>query len=220
MVLCAFTLFTAACSDTDSASGDLGNDGAPDTPEIDGDENGGSGNGSDGSEDNSGATDGPDNDDAAEIVGNPDLDLDEAGEAGELLDDIDDFVSIGDCQSEPTGLAMTAPDGWACRVLDQPAGGLDGFTLFTEGNALNITIGTPSGFPAPCEVFNACDEAVAIDLSDNFPDTMQWEIAGTVSIWGTYKDSDAEMVITNPQPLTNDEITFISMVLDSVVTFP
>ncbi|MCP3991255.1 MAG: hypothetical protein GY724_19425, partial [Actinomycetia bacterium] len=85
----------AACSDTDSTSGDLGTDVVPDTPEIDGDENGGSGNGSDGSGDDSGATDGPDNDDAAEIVGNPDLDIDEAGEAGELLDDIDDFVSIG-----------------------------------------------------------------------------------------------------------------------------
>ena len=104
-----------------------------------------------------------------------------------------------------------------CRVLDQAQGGLDGFTLFTTGNELNITIGTPSPLGPPCEILQACDEAEAIALSDNFPDTMQFSIAGTVTIWGTYKNSDAELVITSLTALDAEDVAFVSTVLDSVV---
>ena len=222
-------MFAAACgdSDADAESSDVasasnstqGGDGGDDGSSGDG----GSDGGTDGSDDGTGATDSdgvepdadesPDNDDAAEIVGQTTLPED----VEEMLDDIDDVVSIGDCQSDVVGLAMEAPDGWVRRVLDNSIGGLDGFTLFTDGNQLNITIGTPSDLPSPCEVLLACDDATPVSLSDNFPDTMQVELVGTVTIWGTYKDSDAELVITSLEPLTPEDVQFISDVLDSVM---
>lgn len=161
---------------------------------------------------------GPDNGDAAEIIGNPDLDVDDLpDDVAETLDEIDDIVSIGECSSEAVGLAITAPDGWQCRVLDQPVGDLDGFTLFTEGNQLNITIGTPSPLGSPCEALSLCEEEAPIALSDQYPDTTILMFVGTVLIQGTHKTVDAEMVITNPTELTEEEVTFIKMVLDSTV---
>ena len=66
----------------------------------------------------------PPDDDAADILGNPDLDLDDLPDwVADALDDIDDIVSIGEC--EAAGLRATAPEGWVCRVLDQPVGGQD-----------------------------------------------------------------------------------------------
>ncbi|MEL7157044.1 MAG: hypothetical protein AAFN30_10635 [Actinomycetota bacterium] len=162
--------------------------------------------------------DGADDDDAAAILGNPDLDLDDLPpEVAEALDDIDDVVSIGPCESTTVGLAVTAPDGWRCRVLDQPAAGMDGFTLFTDGNQLNLTIGTASPFGPPCEVLNLCDQSTPISLSGNFPDTERIEIAGTVTIWGSHPATGAELIITKPSALTDDEVELISQVLDSAV---
>ena len=136
----------------------------------------------------------------------------------DAIDDIDDVVSIGDCESELVGLSMTAADGWQCRVLDQAVGGLDGFTMFPEGNDPNVTIGTPSPLGSPCDLLGAlCDGVAPVLLSDNFPDTMQFEIGGSVTIFGTYKDSDAELIITSFDALTDDEVALISAALDSVV---
>ena len=73
---------------------------------------------------------------------------------------IDDLVSIGEC--EAAGLRATAPEGWVCRVLDEPVGGLDGFTMFTQDTDLTISIATPTPLGAPCEVMQACDEAEPI----------------------------------------------------------
>ena len=220
----AVAVVMAACGDSDSGSNDAsvadgssGDDsgGGSDGGDSSGSDNsaGGSDGGPSSGDDGSGGDEGPDNDAAAAIVGQ--TTLPEA--AADLLDDIDDVVSIGDCESEVVGLAMPEPDGWMCRVLDNPIGGMDGFTLFTSGNQLNITIGTPSDLLSPCEVLQACGDATTVSLSDNFPDTMQFEIAGTVTIWGTYKNSDAELVITSLTALSADDVAFISQVLDSVV---
>ncbi len=193
----------------DGGGGDGADDGSATDPDGSGDDSaGGDGSGSAGD----GSTVG-DDDDAAEITGNPDL----PDDAAELLDDVDDVVSIGDCSSEVVGLAVTAPDGWRCRVLDQSVGGLDGFTVFTDGNQLNITIGTPSPLGAPCDVLGLCDQAEPIELSDNFPDTMQLAIAGTVTIWGTHATTDAEVVITNLAELTPEELGLVRAILDSAV---
>ena len=164
------------------------------------------------------ATDeGPDTEDAAEILGDPDLDLEELPEeAAELLDEIDDIVLIGDCQSDVIGLGFTAPDGWQCRVLDVSLGGIDGFTLFTEGNELNITVGTPSPIQA-CEVLQACDTAVPIDLGAQWPNAQQFELAGTVTIWASHASADAEVVITKLSALTTEELDFVRSVLDSTM---
>ena len=220
-MLVLVAVLAAACGDSDDATSPSGGGDAPaGSGSDDGGSDDGEGGGGDASDGDGAAGDGasdggdgPDTSDAAAIVGQ--TTLPEAVE--ELLDDIDDVVSIGECQSELVGLGMPAPDNWMCRVLDQAQGGLDGFTLFTTGNELNITIGTPSPLGPPCEILQACDEAEAIALSDNFPDTMQYSIAGTVTIWGTYKNSDAELVITSLTALDAEDVAFVSTVLDSVV---
>ena len=67
-----------------------------------------------------------------------DLDLDELPDwVADELDMIDDFVSIGEC--EAVGLRATAPEGWVCRVFDEPVAGMDGFTMFTQGTDLTIS---------------------------------------------------------------------------------
>lgn len=218
LALVAFALLVASCGDSDGDATSLGQDVTP-SGSGDGGDGGSDGDGSTGDDAGSGGDagsdgdDGPDNDDAAAIVGQTTLPED----VEELLDDIDDVVSLGECQSEIVGLGLTAPDGWMCRVLDAPIGGMDGFTLFTDGNQLNLTIGTPSNAPSACEALQLCNDAVPISLSDNFPDTMSLEIVGTVTIWGTYKNSDAELVITSLSALTDDDLAFLSGVLDSVV---
>ena len=126
------------------------------------------------------------------------------------------MVSIGDCQSEVIGLAITPPADYVCRVLDVSIGGIDGFTLFTEGNELNLTIGTPSPI-APCEVLQACGSAENIALSDQWPDTQIFELAGTVTIWGSHATADAEVIITKLSELTDEELDLIMTVLDSTV---
>ncbi|MEM9892118.1 MAG: hypothetical protein AAF962_14735 [Actinomycetota bacterium] len=217
-ILLSCALLTAACSSdgdgAEVAADDATTDSAGTDAPQDGD-GGGEVDAGDGATDDGGSAD---DDDAAEILGDPDLDVDDLpDEVAEALDDIDDVVSIGDCRSDVVGLAVTAPDGWQCRVLDQPAAGQDGFTLFTEGNQLNITIGTASPYGTPCELLNMCDQALDEPFSANFPDTRMIEVAGTVTIWGTHASEDAELIITKPSALTTDEIALISRVLDSAV---
>lgn len=166
--------------------------------------------------------DGFPDDDAAEIVGNPDLDLDEleevAPDAAEALDEIDDIVSIGDCGSETVGLMMTyVPDGWQCRGFDAPIGGLDGFTLFKPENpgGIEITIGTPSPLGVPCEALQMCDQAETIDLGSNF-DMQQVEMLGVPLIFGTHTTVDAEVSVVTLEALSDDDVAFITMVLNGV----
>lgn len=195
-----------------------------------GDSSGSGGEGSEGDTSDGGTDDGgaggdgqPDNEDAAEIIGNEDLDLDELAEidpdTAEALDEIDDMVSIGDCQSETVGLAMSyVPDGWQCRVLDQPVGDLDGFTLFQPGNpgGLEITIGTPSPFGPICEALQACDQLEPIDLGSTF-DMQVFEAVGVPFISGTHKIVPAEAVIVAVGPLSDADSALVTMVLNGVV---
>jgi hypothetical protein len=81
---------------------------------------------------------------------------------------------------------------------------MDGFTLFTEGNDLNITIGTPSPLGEPCELLQACGSVTPIELSANFPDTMFLDVFGTARVYGTHA-SGAELAITKSSALTDDE---------------
>lgn len=219
LVATMFVLLVAAgCSSSDEGDVDAGS--GDDQTTADGDAGSSNDDGSaDGSTSNdTGGDNGSNDDDAAEIIGNEDLDIEDLPEdVANALDDIDDVVSIGDCRSDTVGLAITAPDGWQCRVLDQPVGGLDGFTLFTDGNQLNITIGTPSPFGSPCEALQACDSATPIALGGEFPDTMSISLAGAVLIWGTHKSVEAELVVTNTSALTDEQVSFITMVLDSTV---
>ena len=196
----------------DDPAAESGEDGATDP----GDAEGSTGNGDDSGDDAAPAADDvPDDEDAAEILGDPDLDLDELpDEVAEALDDIDDIVSIGDCASEVLGLAFTAPEGWRCRVLDVSLGGVDGFTLFTEGNELNITVGTPSPIQA-CEVLQACDTAEPVDLGAQWPGGQRFDFAGTTTIWASHATVDAEVVVTKVTALSDDELAFVRSVLDT-----
>ncbi len=233
LVLFSVVLFSAACggddtseegvvaaddgadesSDDDSGSGD-------DASGDDGTDVGSAGN--DGSDDDADpaddGTEAPDDDDAADIIGQPDLDTEDLpDEVADALDEIDDVVSIGECASEVVGLAVTAPDEYQCRVLDQAIGGLDGFTVFKNGYQLEITIGTPSPLGGPCDIPGLCDEAEPIDLSSNFPDTQIAVVAGVPVLWGNHATVDAELVITHLQPLSDDDLAVIRAVLDSAV---
>lgn len=209
-------LIAAGCSSSDDGDVDAGSGDDQTTADGGSNDDSDTADGSTSSDDDSDS--GSNNDDAAEIIGNEDLDIEDLPEdVANALDDIDDVVSIGDCRSDTVGLAITAPDGWQCRVLDQPVGGLDGFTLFTEGNQLNITIGTPTPFGSPCEALQACDSATPIALSGEFPDTMSISLGGAIIIWGTHKSVEAELVVTNTSALTDEQVSFVTMVLDSTV---
>ncbi len=183
-----------------------------------GDAGGTDGSGSSG-DDGSGTV--GDDEDAADIVGNPDLDLEEleevAPEAAEALDDIDDIVSIGECSSDTVGLAMSVvPDGWQCRVLDAPVAGLDGFTLFEPGGpGLEITVGTPSPIGPPCQALQLCDEAEPIDLGSTT--VMSVVDFGVPIIYGTHATVDAEIVVTSFAPLTPDQVDLVTDVLEGLV---
>lgn len=222
VLFCAASVVIASCS-SDAAEAD----GTVEPIETDGSASGDSGSGGDGSDSEGsdggdGAESGSD-DDAPEIVGNEDLDLDELAEvapdAAEALDAIDDLVSIGDCESELVGLAMSfVPEGWECRVLDAPVAGMDGFTLFKAGNpgGVEITIGTPSPLGAPCELLQTCDGVEAIELGSNFEMSV-FEMAGVPFIYGTHKTVEAEATVTTATALSDAEIEFIATVLDGVV---
>lgn len=213
VLLVVLAMVGAACGDGESES-----NGSVDLTNQQGG-NGGDGDGSsngDGQDGNGGSGDDadPDDDDFGDIVGNPDLDVsDLPPDVADLVDPIDDVVSLGDCVA--VGLMAVPPDGWMCRVLDNPTPTTDGFTMFTEGNDLNITVGTPSPLGAPCAALQACDDAVPIELSDNFPDTMLLSFAGTTLIYGTHA-SGAELVITKATGLTDAETMLVMDVLDSV----
>ncbi|MEM9654535.1 MAG: hypothetical protein AAGA65_20755 [Actinomycetota bacterium] len=180
---------------------------------------------SDGNSSGSGTDEGTvgDDDDAAAIVGNPDLDLEELAEvapdAAEALDGIDDIVSIGACRSELVGLEMTyVPSLWECRVMDAPVGGMDGFTLFQPGTAggLEITIGTPSPLGSPCELMQACDQVEPLDLGPIFSVEV-FEIAGIPFVSGSHVNVEAELAVTKAGPLTDEDIDFLTEVLNAVV---
>lgn len=214
IVFAMIALIAAACSDSDDGSSDTGGQSTQAT--TGNSSNGGTGDGNGGGDQNGDSDDDPPDDDAADIVGNPDLDLDEfPDDVADALTDIAGFVSIGDC--EAAGLKATVvPEGWVCRVLDEPIAGQDGFTMFMEGNELNITITTPSPLGPPCELLQLCDTAEPIALSANFPDTTSLDVAGTVLIVGTHLSVDAELVITKLSALTPDEMELVMTVLDFV----
>ena len=216
IVVAAFALLFTACGGSEE-SADVGDD--SDVVAAENGSDGGSDAGGDGGSDAGGEGgddpgEGRDDDDFAEIVGNEDLSLEDLpDDIADMADDIDDIVSLGDCVA--VGLMATAPEGWMYRVVDNPTPIFDGFTMFMEGNALNITIGTPSPIGSPCEILQMCDTATPIDISDNFPDAMIVDIFGTISIWGTHA-TGAEMVVTKATALTDEEMQLVMDVLDSV----
>ncbi len=220
VLVVALVLLAAGCGGGDAEEG-AGQDAEVSPAAAGGDSGQGQddeGSGGDGG--NDGNTVG-DDDDAAEIVGNPDLDLEElegvAPDAAEALDDIDDIVSIGDCESEAVGLGMSVvPDDWQCRVFDIPVNGVDGFTLFNPAQpGFEITVGTPSELGSPCEILQFCDMAEPIDLGDNT--TMSVVDLGVPIIFGTHNSVDAEISVIAPTALTDADLEFVTDVLVGLV---
>jgi hypothetical protein len=228
VVLAVIALVAAAC-------GGGGDDGTSDegaqpaqTSTVDSGDGGGEGGSdgdADGGDDGDAASAGdqsgdsydgsPPDDDAAEIVGNPDLDLEDLPDwVVDELDMIDDRISIGEC--EAAGLRATAPEGWVCRVFDEPIGGMDGFTMFTQDTDLEISIATPMPFGTPCELLQACDTTEPIAVGGAFPDTTLMNFMGSITIHGAHVSVDAELVVTKATALTPDELDLVKAVVDSV----
>lgn len=233
VVLVALVLFAAACGDDggDADAGDGGGDSSGDTGGDGGDGGSGDGDGgdagssdgddtddsSDGDDvDDSGDGDGVDNnatgddDDFGDITGNDDLDLDDLpGDVGDMIDDVDDIVSLGDCVIETLGLGAVAPAGFQCRVLDNPLPGFDGFTMFSSETELEITMGTSFAAGNPCIVAGVCGNEVPIDIP-GFSDAVQFDLAGiTGGLFATHDEYDVELGAFSIALLTDADIALI-----------
>jgi len=145
-------------------------------------------------------------------------------ETAVALENIQTNTVLGQCSSDVIGLEMTyVPDGWKCRVLDGVAANFDGFTLFRDNNALSrdnyldgleISISTRSPEGLPCEVLVACDKTVPLDVGHKF--TVEIVDVGVPIIYGRHKRVAAEVTIHTSTPLTDDDIAFITKVLNAV----
>ncbi len=130
-----------------------------------------------------------------------------------------------DCESSSVGLALSfVPPNWSCRVVDVGVPGVEGFTLFADGASvgspglgIEITIGSLGSLPAPCEALERCDEVEPIDLGSTFETTM-FDLADVPIISGRHTSIDADVSITAIEPLSPDDVAFITRILDSVVT--
>jgi hypothetical protein len=218
----AFVLLAAACGNdsgtaTETAeqrSGTADADGAPsDTPEGDGATEPGSA-GSD-TADADGATPAdddasPPDDDFGEIIGDPDFDEDNLPDGiAEMIDEIDDIVSLGDCVVSTVGIGIVAPEGWMCRVLDDPRPGFDGFSMFTEGTDLVISVSTPSPV-GTCDIEGICSNVTPVDIP-GFSDAVSYDIAGVAGgISGSHDIYAVDLLVDRGRVLTADDIAFVA----------
>jgi hypothetical protein len=154
------------------------------------------------------------NDSVQEMVGNPDLDMSKMPpKVANALNDINKVVSsTGDCSG--ANVKVTIPNGWQCRKLDVNP---NDFTLYTDGNTLNLTIGTSQGMSS-CSIIPTCSSE-PIELSSKFTDTVKFiqSMIGSEEIIGTYKsDPKIKFLVTSNDALSTDEIDQIRSILDSI----
>ncbi|MFQ5493297.1 MAG: hypothetical protein ACE5DX_04020 [Candidatus Dojkabacteria bacterium] len=158
---------------------------------------------------------GNDGDDTIQdLVGNQDLSEDDLpDDVVDSLNDINEIVSeTEDCSTDLVRAMI--PEGWQCRKLDTNPGD---FTLYTDGNTLNLSIGTGQG-KSSCDIFPGCTEK-SVDLSGNFKDMLEYKqpTIESVEITGTYKDNGSvKVLVTSNDELTQTETDQITKILDSV----
>lgn len=209
------TLVAAGCGD-DTSSTESG-DGSPS-------DDGGSGDGDDG--DGDGSADGDneatgddtdnddggidnnatgDDDDFGDIIGDDDFDEDLLDDdTADMVDDIDDIVSVGDCVAETMAIGAIAPEDWFCTVLDNPIAGFDGFTLKSSTSDLEITIGSLSPI-GPCDFEGICENVMPVELA-GFDDAITFEQFGVASgVFGNSAEFGASLTVTKIGPMITDE---------------
>ena len=232
VALLALTLVAAACGDDEST--DAGDPTTDDGGDADGDGHGDGGGddvgddvvgddaADDAGDDDMGDDMGDDdvdnnatgdNNDIDDITGNPDL---EDG-VGDLGDEIDDIVSLGDCVIETLSLVADLPaDDLQCRVLDNPLPGFDGFTMFNPGNTFTITLGTPlPGFGNPCDLL-PCENQTDVDIP-GFGNAFTYDSFGTGNMFGNHDEYEIDLgVVKTDGLLTDDDIALVQAVAESL----
>ncbi len=146
-----------------------------------------------------------------DMVGNQNLDLsrllggtDKAVEASKVV------TATDDCSTEAFTIAI--PADWQCRKQRNSAHDV---TLYTNGNALNVSVGVNQGRTS-CSVIPVCtSEEYA--LSDSFDTTLYKNpIAGTYEYAGTNKkDSLFKLTITSNSKPSTAQLEQIAEILDS-----
>lgn len=149
-----------------------------------------------------------------EMVGNPDLDMSKMPpKVANALNDINKVVSSAD-NCSGANVKVVIPHGWQCRKLDVNP---NDFTLYTDRNTLNLTIGTSQGMSS-CSIIPTCSSE-PIELSSKFTDTVKFtqSMIGSEEITGTYmSDPRIKFLVTSNDALSADEIDQIRSILDSI----
>lgn len=156
-------------------------------------------------------TEGQDDDTIQDLVGNQDLDESKLpGNVKKSLEDVNKVVDVtDDCSAG--GVSASIPKGWQCRKS-----GSD-FTLYTDNNTLNVSIGKSQGMSS-CSVIPGCT-TTDVSLSSKFKDMkkMVQPTLGSTEIVGVYSgDSSIKVLVTSNDALSEDELTQIRNILDSV----
>lgn len=156
-------------------------------------------------------TEGQDDDTIQDLVGNQGLDESKLpNNVKKSLDDVNKVVDVtGDCSTG--GVSASIPKGWQCRKT-----GSD-FTLYTDNNTLNVSIGKSQGMSS-CSVIPGCT-TTDISLSNKFKDMkkMIQPKIGSTEIVGVYSgDSSIKVLVSSNDELSEDELAQIKNILDSV----
>jgi len=224
----AFVLLATACGNDSgtatetanqpSGTADADADDAPaDTPDGDGATQPGStgSDTADGDADGAAAGDdgSPPDDDFGEIIGDPDFDEENLpDDVAEMIDEIDDIVSLGDCVVSTIGIGIVAPEGWMCRVLDDPRPGFDGFSMFTGETDLVISVSTPSPV-GTCDIEGICSNVTPVDIP-GFSDAVSYDIAGVAGgLSGSHDVYEVDLQVDRGRVLTADDIAFVAEVM-------
>lgn len=133
------------------------------------------------------------------------------------LSDISSVVSATkpkDCSA--AGVQVVIPPKWGCRKLND---GAQDFTLYTDNNTLNLTIGLNQGMSS-CDVIPTCTENKdETNLGSNFVDKRELvqPLLGSVEIVATYaKNPKLKLLITSNDAIKRKEREDILTIVESI----
>ncbi len=119
------------------------------------------------------------------------------------------------CSSATVGLSLVAPEGWLCRVYSEVPG-VEGFTLYRDGDLLNVTVTAGLEADAPCGVPELCTLASSVEGPEQFPELRSLPLGAMTVVWGEWVGGDAEVVVTFPGEFAGETEAFVREVLASV----
>jgi len=131
------------------------------------------------------------------------------------LEGISSVVSeTKDCAA--ASVRVTIPKGWQCRKINDNA---EDFTLYTDNNTLNLTIGLNQG-KSSCDVLPTCTRVEkAMNLGTNFVETRELiqPMLGSVEIVATYaRDPKIKLLITSNNAISEKEREDILAITESL----